>query len=104
MSRFHPYLSPPTDPQPVIIRTCCSAAIVGNPTPEWVPCVIIQHTVGLCIQGRDLSLLLGKLQRFSPDALGYGTDQCFLAFTVEKMLTFNKIEKLFHDLIALFVQ
>lgn len=34
VSRFHPYLSPPTDPQPVIIRTCCSAVIVGNLTPE----------------------------------------------------------------------
>lgn len=103
MSRFHPYLSPPTDPQPVIIRTCCRAVIVGNPTPECVPCVIIQHAVGLCIQGRDLSLLLGKLQQFSPGALSYGTAQCFLAFSVEKMLTFNKM-KLFHDLIALFVQ
>lgn len=103
MSRFRLYLSPPTDPPPVIIRTCCSAVIVGNLTPECVPCVIIQHTVGLCIQARDLSLLLGKLHQFSADALSYGTVQCFLVFNVEKMLTFNKI-KLFHDLIALFVQ
>lgn len=61
VSRFHPYLCPPTDPQPVIIRTCCSAVTAGNLTPECIPCVIIQHTVVLCNHGRDFSLLLGKL-------------------------------------------